>query len=155
LALGGTSMGGLYEAYRADSATSTEQKAELWGAAQWQLFARLVRERNPRKVAVNISRDHNFADGLSAGEWEQMRAALGPELERRVVRSPRLAIDSLALRVPSMTQVYRRMQVLVHEILSAAFSNLVITPGVTTTQDVVWWLRQRVNDLGLETWFQP
>ena len=42
-----------------------------------------------------------------------------------------------------------------HEIISAAFSNLVITPGETTTQDVVWWMRQRVNDLGLHTWFQP
>jgi Xaa-Pro aminopeptidase len=54
-----------------------------------------------------------------------------------------------------MTQVYRRLQGFVHEIISAAFSNLVITPGVTTTEDVVWWMRQRVNDLGLHTWFQP
>jgi hypothetical protein len=84
-----------------------------------------------------------------------MREALGPELEKRVVRKDRLAIDYLALRVPSMTPVYRRLQVLVHEIISAAFSNLVITPGKTTTADVVWWMRQRVNDLGLQTWFQP
>ncbi|MDX1450827.1 MAG: M24 family metallopeptidase, partial [Acidimicrobiia bacterium] len=53
------------------------------------------------------------------------------------------------------TPVYRRMQVYVHEIISAAFSSLVITPGETTTQDVVWWMRQRVHDLGLGTWFQP
>jgi Xaa-Pro aminopeptidase len=54
-----------------------------------------------------------------------------------------------------MTPVYRRMQLVVHDIISTAFSNLVITPGVTTTDDVVWWMRQRVNDLGLGTWFQP
>jgi len=155
LALGGNSMGGLYEVYRAEKSTETERRAELWGAEQWRLFADLVRKRDPRKIAVNISADHNFADGLSAGEWEQMRAALGPELEKRVVRQPRLAIDYLALRVPSMTQVYRRMQAIVHEIISAAFSNLVIKPGITTTQDVVWWMRQRVNDMGLQTWFQP
>jgi len=154
LALGGSSMGGLYEAYRAPQAAG-EQKAELWGMDQWRLFARLVRERNPQRIAVNISRGHNFADGLSAGEWEQMREALGPELEARVVRNPRLALDYLAMRVPSMTQTYRRMQVLVHEIISAAFSNLVITPGVTTTEDVAWWMRQRLNDMGLQTWFQP
>lgn len=155
LALGGTSMGGLYEAHRATSPTSKNENAELWGMDQWRLFASLVRERNPKVIAVNISRDHNFADGLSAGEWEQMREALGPELERRVVRQERLAIDYLAVRVPSMTQAYRRMQGQVHEIISAAFSNLVITPGETTTEDVVWWMRQRVNDLGLQTWFQP
>jgi Xaa-Pro aminopeptidase len=155
LALGGTSMGGLYQAYRAEQATSTTQKAELWGMDQWRLFATLMRERNPKTIAVNISRDHNFADGLTAGEWEQMREALGPDLEKRVVRKDRLAIDYLALRVPSMTPAYRRLQVQVHEIISAAFSNLVIEPGRTTTADVVWWMRQRVNDLGLQTWFQP
>jgi len=155
LALGGSSMGGLYEAYRAEQATATERKAELWGMDQWRLFAKLVRDRNPKRIAVNISHDHNFADGLSAGEWEQMREALGPDLEARVVRNPRLAIDYLSLRVPGMTPTYRRMQVLVHEIISAAFSSLVITPGVTTTEDVVWWMRQRVNDMGLQTWFQP
>jgi hypothetical protein len=26
---------------------------------------------------------------------------------------------------------------------------------VTRTQDVVWWMRQKVNDLGLGSWFQP
>jgi len=155
LALGGTDQGGLYEAYRTDRETATEDRAELWGAAQWRLFADVVRERDPRTIAVNISAEHNFADGLSAGEWEQMEDALGPELASRVVRNPRLAIDYLALRVPGMTPVYRRMQGIVHEIISAAFSNLVITPGETTTDDVVWWMRQRVNDLGLDTWFQP
>jgi len=155
LALGGTSQGGLYEVYRGEQSTSTTQKAELWGMDQWRLFARLVKERNPKAIAVNISADHNFADGLTAGEWEQMKAALGPELEARVARNPRLAIDYLALRVPSMTPVYRRLQAIVHEVIGAAFSNLVITPGVTTTEDVVWWMRQRVNDMGLGTWFQP
>ena len=54
-----------------------------------------------------------------------------------------------------MAPTYRRLQTIVHEVISAAFSNLVITPGVTTTEDVVWWMRQRVNDMGLGTWFQP
>ena len=155
IALGGGSMGGLYEAHRTQLPTATGRRAELWGAGQWRVFAQMVQERDPRSIAVNISDEHNFADGLTAGEWEQMREALGPELSERVVRNPRLAIDYLAMRVPSMTQVYRRLQGVVHEVISAAFSNLVITPGVTTTQDVVWWMRQRVNDLGLHTWFQP
>ena len=155
LALGGNSQGGLYEAYRAEQTTSTTQKAELWGMDQWRLFARVVRERDPKAIAVNVSPDHNFADGLTVGEWEQMKEALGPDLEARIVRNPRLAIDYLALRVPSMTQTYRRLQGVVHEVISAAFSNLVVTPGQTTTEDVVWWMRQRVNDMGLGTWFQP
>lgn len=156
LALGGSSQGGLYTAYRASLPTSREGvQAELWGSEQWTLLADVIRERDPVTIAVNISRQHNFADGLSAGEWEQMETALGPDLASRVVRNPRLAIDYLALRVPGQIQVYRRMQAYVHEIIGAAFSNLVITPGVTTTQNVVWWMRQRVDDLGFGTWFQP
>ncbi len=155
LALGGGSQGGLYEAYRTNLPTSNDQQAELWGAGQWRLLTQLVRARDPQVIAVNIDREHNFADGLTAGEWEQMEEALGPDLAARVVRNPRLAIDYLAMRVPSMTPVYRRLQSIVHEVISAAFSNLVITPGQTSTQDVVWWMRQRVNDMGLGTWFQP
>ena len=155
IALGGSSMGGLYAAHRTELPTATGQPAELWGVGQWRVFAQIVREQDPASIGVNISDEHNFADGLTAAEWAQMREALGPELEARVVRNPRLAIDYLAMRVPSMMQVYRRLQGVVHEVISAAFSNLVITPGVTTTDDVVWWMRQRVNDLGLHTWFQP
>ncbi len=154
LALGGASQGGVYQAIRASKPAPDGRSAELWGKDQWDLFARMVRERDPATIAVNISHDHNFADGLSAGEWEQMEAALG-DLAQRVVREPGLAIDYLAMRVPSMTPVYRRIQALVHEIIGTAFSEVVIRPGATTTQDVVWWMRQRVRDLGLESWFQP
>ena len=155
LALGGTSQGGVYEAVRATATAPDGRAAELWGKDQWDLFARMVRERDPANIAVNISHDHNFADGLAAGEWEQMEEALGPELAGRVIRRPLLAIDYLAMRVPSMTPVYRRLQSIVHEIIGTAFSEVVIQPGRTSTADVVWWMRQRVHDLGLGSWFQP
>ena len=155
LALGGTSQGGVYEAVRATATAPDGRAAELWGKDQWDLFASMVRERDPERIAVNISHEHNFADGLSAGEWEQMQEALGPELTERVVREPLLAIDYLAMRVPAMTPVYRKMQTIVHEIIATAFSDIVIVPGQTTTADVVWWMRQRVHDLGLGSWFQP
>ena len=155
LALGGTSQGGVYEAVRATVTAPDGRAAELWGKDQWDLFASMVRERNPANIAVNISHEHNFADGLSAGEWEQMEEALGPDLASRVVRRPLLAIDYLAMRVPSMTPVYRKLQTIVHEIIATAFSDVVIQPGRTTTADVVWWMRQRVHDLGLGSWFQP
>ena len=155
LALGGSSQGGAFEAIRATATAPDGREAELWGSDQWDLFARVVRERNPRRIAVNISHEHNFADGLSAGEWEQMEQALGPEFAGRVVREPLLAIEYLAMRVPSMTPVYRKMQAMVHEIIATAFSDVVIVPGQTTTEDVEWWMRQRVHDLGLDSWFQP
>lgn len=155
VAIGGNSQGGVYEVLRATEKAPDGRPREFWGADQWQLVADVIRGRDPSSIAVNISHEHNFADGLSAGEWEQFKAALGPELLDRVQRSEHMALDYLAVRVPSMDPVYRDMMALVHEIITMAFSSDVITPGVTTTEDVQWWFRQRFNDLGLGTWFHP
>lgn len=150
LALGGTSQGGLYVAYR----DTTLGNAELWGKDQWKLLTKVVQERDPKTIAVNISHTHAFSDGLSAGEWEQLQEALGPEYLKRVVRAERLPLDYIAIRVPEMVPVFEQMMKTVHAIIGEAFSNKIIIPGKTTTQDVVWWMRQRADDLGYGTWFQ-
>ena len=51
--------------------------------------------------------------------------------------------------------IYDQLVEITHGIIRDAFSTKVITPGVTTTNDVVWWMRERVNELGLKTWFHP
>lgn len=50
---------------------------------------------------------------------------------------------------------YRKIQETVHALIGTAFSRAVIEPGTTTTEDVEWWLRQRVQELGMAVWFQP
>ncbi|GLC26653.1 M24 family metallopeptidase [Roseisolibacter agri] len=168
LALGGTSQGGVYEAVRATkpvpapggvtvaagSGANTRQ-AELWGDEQWQVLKRVVEQRKPRRIAINASRTFAFSDGLSAGELEGMQEALGAEWSNRFVRVDALPLEMIAARLPDEEAAFREMNRLVWDIIGEAFSNRVITPGTTTTQDVVWWMRQRVNDLGLGTWFQP
>jgi Xaa-Pro aminopeptidase len=155
LALGGGSQGGVYNAYAARDTVdpSIGRRPELVGQGQWDLLARLVRERDPKTIAVDISHTHAFADGLSAGEWEQLSQTLPESFRARVVRAERLALDYQAIRAPGMLPVYKRMMGVVWAIIDTAFSSKVITPGKTTTDDVVWWMRQRVNDLGLCTWF--
>jgi hypothetical protein len=155
IAIGGTSQGGAYEVLRATERAPDGRPREFWGPDQWHVVAEAINERDPQTIAVNISHTYHFADGLTAGEWEQFQEALGPDFAARVRRAEKMALYYLAIRVPSMDSVYRSMQELVHETIATAFSNAVITPGVTTTEDVVWWFRQRFNDLGLGTWFQP
>jgi len=155
LALGGGSQGGAYEAYTARDTVdpSIGRRPELVGQGQWDLLTRVVRERDPKTIAVDISPTHAFSDGLSAGEWEQLSHALPEGYAARVVHAERLALDYQSIRAPGMMPVYKRMMDVVWAIIDTAFSNKVITPGKTTTTDVVWWMRQRVNDLGLGTWF--
>lgn len=150
LALGGGSNGGLYRVYRDPEV----ENRELYGEGQWAVLKKLIAERNPKNIAVNISPTHAFSDGLSAGEWERLQQALGEEYLKRVVRAELLPLEYIETRLPEMLPRYKQMMEIVHAIIRRAFSREVITPGKTTNQDVVWWMRQQVNDLGLGTWFQ-
>jgi Xaa-Pro aminopeptidase len=71
------------------------------------------------------------------------------------VRAENLPLEYLAIRLPEMLPTYRHLMQIVHALIARAFSSEVITPGKTTTEDVAWWLRQQVNDLGLGEWFPP
>jgi hypothetical protein len=153
LALGGGDQGGLYSIYR--DPKPRVAGAELVGDDQWRLLHQLVEKANPRTIALNIDPVNAFADGLHAGEREALEAALGRELMKRVVREPRLAIEYVGTRPPEMLPRYREVQETVHALLATAFSSAVIHPGETSTQDVEWWLRQRVQDLGMTVWFHP
>lgn len=155
LALGGTDQGGLFRIYRSPRPAPTGEQAELWGDEQWRLLNEIVTDRDPDNIVLNIDADWAFADGLGAGEREALEAALGETYLARVEREPRLAIDYIAVRVPEMLPRYRQVMETVHAMISEAFSNSVITPGETTTDDVVWWLRQKTVDLGMDVWFQP
>jgi len=150
LALGGGGSRGLYRVYR-DPELETR---ELWGQAQWALLRKLVDERKPERIAIDVSATHAFADGLSAGEREALEAALGP-WAAKLVRAELLPLEYLETRLPEMLPTWRKMQQIAHAIIARAFSSEVITPGKTTTEDVVWWMRQTVNDLGLGEWFPP
>jgi hypothetical protein len=160
LALGGSSQGGLYQAFRSQKPISASagvagRSAELWGAQQWQLLRELVEARKPAKIAVNTSETWAFADGLASGERQGMLAALGPDWSKKVVPAEGLAVDFIASRLPEEEATYTEMQKVVWNLIEEMYSSRTITPGVTRTSDLVWWWRQRVNDLGLTTWFQP
>lgn len=160
VAIGGSPQGGLYRVVRdPDAALGTAganvRPAEPFGPEQWRLLAPVVEACDPRTLAVNISHTHAFSDGLTAGEWEQLQEALPAAYRGRVVRRELLALQYIEERLPEMMPTYARMQRVAHDVIRTAFSERVVTPGETRTEDVVWWMRQRLADLGLETWFHP
>src|SRR2546426_12485684 len=83
-----------------------------------------------------------------SGEWEQLGAVLPERYRSRIVRAESLPLEYQEIRAPAMLPAYRRLMQVVWGTIDTAFSNRVITPGKTTTDDVAWWMRQRVNDLG-------
>jgi Xaa-Pro aminopeptidase len=122
---------------------------------QWARLAELVAERNPRKIALNRSATFALADGLSASEAEAVLRVLGKRFTARVVSGERLALGWLETRIPEEMAVYPSIVRIAHSIIAEGLSERVITPGVTSTADVQWWYRERIRELGLQTWFHP
>lgn len=150
LALGGGSQAGLYTVYRDPDI----ENRELYGTAQWALLRKLLDERSPKAIAIHTSRDHAFADGLSHGLHRRLVEALGPHAER-LRPAEHLAIDYIYQRTQSMRPRYRELMEVAHEIIAYAFSSAVITPGVTTTDEVVLEMREQARARGLGEWFVP
>lgn len=122
---------------------------------QWKRLAELIQERDPKHIALNRSSHFGLADGLTATEYEALQAALPKKFNQRLVSGERLAIGWLETRTPSEMLVYPQIVRIAHQIIAEGFSEAVIQPGITTTDDVVWWYREKITKLGLTAWFHP
>ena len=123
--------------------------------AQWEGLRGLVEKKDPKVIGIDESEFWNHADGITANEKRLLQQALGPKYAARVKSAEMLAVGWLEYKLPEQLEAYRHVMRVAHMVIREAFSNQVITPGKTTTEDVVWWMRQRVVEMGLEKWFHP
>lgn len=122
---------------------------------QWTRFGEIVEEKNPQNIAVNYSDEFALADGISHTDFTHLRNSLSAELQDRIVSAENLAIGWLETRSEEEKIVYRQINRIAHNIVADGLSEKVITPGITTTEDVQWWYRDRIRDLNLTAWFHP
>ena len=121
----------------------------------WARLAELAAERDPQHIGLNVSPTWSLADGLTAGERDGLLAALPEALRARVVSAEGLAIRWLETRSAGELAAYPGICRLAHGILAEGLSEAAIEVGLTTTEDLSWWYRERIAERGLETWFQP
>jgi len=122
---------------------------------QWQHLAAVIEERDPKKIAINVSRDWPVADGLSHTLYQRLVSSLGESLSTRLVSAEPLVIRWLESRTEAEVEIWQRAVALARATIAEAFSERVITPGVTTVGDVAWFIRERFESLGLSPWFHP
>jgi len=122
---------------------------------QWSRLVELIKQKDPKKIGLNKSEHHALADGMTATEYLAFMQVLGEDLQQRVVSAEHLAIGWLETRTQMEMEIYPKIVAFGHSIIAQAFSNEVIEPGVTTTEDIVWWLREKSNELGVVNWFHP
>lgn len=122
---------------------------------QWKALIDIISKRDPGKIGLNYSSHFGIGDGLVKTDYDEFMQVL-PELYKgRIVSAEDLAVGWIETRTLREMLLYSDLVQITRNIISEAFSEKVIQPGVTTTDDVVWWMRQKVTDLGLETWFHP
>ena len=122
---------------------------------QMKALAKFIQEKNPDKIGLNFSDHFALADGIVKTDYELLLDNLPTKLSNKVVSAEELAIRWIETRTKKEMIIYDQLVEITHGIINEAFSTNVITPGVTSTNDVVWWMREKVKKLGLKTWFHP
>src|SRR5690606_7622683 len=111
--------------------------------AQWQALGEVIVAVDPKRIGINVSEQWPVADGLTHGLHEQLLQALPEDLATRLVPAEQLVVRWLETRSESERAVYPHIVALARGVISEAFSNRVITPGATTTEDVAWYIHDR------------
>lgn len=122
---------------------------------QWKALAEIIKERNPNKIGVNTSTHFALADGLVKTDYDELTQNLPVELNKKMVSAEKLGIAWIETRTEKELALFRKLVKITHDIIDETFSENTIIPGETSTEDLVWFMRQKVTDLGLETWFHP
>lgn len=124
-------------------------------ADQWQRLNEIIAERDPKKIAVNYSDHWGLADGIAATDLRVFKESLPPVYRQRIVSAEALGIAWLETRTAAEMERYPEICRIAHNIIAEGFSSSVIETGVTTTDDLVWWYREKIRGLKLTTWFHP
>ena len=122
---------------------------------QWQALADMIIAKDPKKIGINKSETFALADGISSTHYDQLMDVLPEKYQKRVTNAEDLAIGWLESRTENEMIVYQNIVRLAHQIIAEGFSEKVIQPGITTTDDVMWWYRDRIRELGFTAWFHP
>jgi Xaa-Pro aminopeptidase len=122
---------------------------------QWAQLGKIISERNPKKIGINKAPSYGHADGLTSNDYDNLMRVLPKNLQPKVASSEKLAVSWLETRTEKEMAIYQQICRIAHDILAKGLSDQVIQPGITTTDDVVWWYREEIKRLKLDTWFQP
>jgi Xaa-Pro aminopeptidase len=134
-----------------DSAAFDAKKGE----SQWEALGRVVRERDPKRIGLNEGEVQWVAGGLTTVVKKRIVEALGPKYASRAHSAETLVTLWAETLLDEEIEIMERVDALSRSIIADMFSSRVITVGQTTAEDLRWYYRQRLADLGLDIAFRP
>jgi Xaa-Pro aminopeptidase len=120
---------------------------------QWAQLGKIISEKKPKKIGVDKAPHWGHADGLTSNDYDNLMKVLPAELQANVTSAEKLAVAWLETRSEKEMAIYPQICKIAHDIIAEGFSEKVIKPGSTTTEDVVWWFREKIKEMKLDTWF--
>ncbi len=121
----------------------------------WEAAGRMVAELAPEKIAVDRSFLYGFCDGLSSTLYENLKEAVGEAYASRICDGEELTVRWLQRVSPLEKEAMRVLTSVTHDIVDYTFSGEFVKPGVTTTTDIEWCMREMISALGYSYWFGP
>ena len=112
-----------------------------------------VKERNPKRIGVNMSHEIGPADGLSYTMHQHLVKTLGEPYASRLVSAETLVSEFRSKRVAAEIVGFGEAAGIAIQLAERALSNEVITPGKTTLEQVAWWMQDRLLERGLGSEF--
>ncbi len=125
------------------------------GESQWDALGRVVRERDPKRIGLNEGEVQWAAGALTSVLKKKVVEAVGPKYAARLQSAEPLVTAWAETLLEEEAEYMERAAALSRSIIADMFSSKVVTPGVTTAEDLRWYYWQRVADLGLKVSFSP
>lgn len=122
---------------------------------QLPLLRKIIEERDPKRIGINIGSIQWAAGGLTHNLYNQLVSALPTKYAERLTSAEPLTTRWLATLTDDEVEIYEHAANVAHAILAECYSRKAIIPGATTVQDLEWYYWQRCADLGLEISFKP
>lgn len=123
--------------------------------SQWDCLTRIVYDRDPKKIGLNIGEIQWAAGGLTFALHRELSKALGEKYTKRVTSAEDMVISWSVTLLDEEVKLMERAIAVSHGIIAEIFSNRVITPNMTTIDDLKLYYKQKVANLGLEISFNP
>jgi Xaa-Pro aminopeptidase len=120
---------------------------------QWAQLGKVIADRKPKKIGINKAPYWGHSDGLTSNDYDNLMKVIPSELHPNVTSAEKLSVAWLETRSEKEMAIYPQICTIAHDLILEGFSEKVIKPGVTTTEDVTWWFREKIKEMKLDTWF--
>ena len=111
-------------------------------------LAQFVSERDPKRIAINMSDSLTHADGLSHTGYKKLIKLIGDKYAQRLISSEDVITDFRVRRVQTEIITFAKACEIQRLIMEAAMKS--IKPGVTTREELGWWANDQLLVQGIE-----